>query len=135
MVEQTRSGKIEASLRDSVRLTAEARGHLLGGKALEEVEPTIWEAYSRVEYAIFLIKLETDPEPCSRRAGSKVSERDPGKIVTLVENELGAAVQSSVRSDLIGALSTARTARDHLRSLLVEARKIRKRILLGSPRA
>jgi len=134
VMDQPRSERIASSLKGSLTYAGEAKRLLLQGKALSEVEVIIWEAYSRVEYAIFLIKLGAESEFRPNRGPSKPAEPAVSVSVTQTEEELDVALHAYQANDSSRALSSARGARDRLRSLLAEARKARKKLLLGSPR-
>ncbi|MBI2183794.1 MAG: hypothetical protein HYU39_02415 [Thaumarchaeota archaeon] len=128
---QSRSAKITGALNDAIRGASEAATLLSAGKSLLDAERVIWDAYSQAEHAIFALKLECGESAVPTVRKIKSDSEGFGESVRRAAEELQAGLDAYGASKFSEALTLARTGRNRLRKILVEARKIRKKPLLG----
>lgn len=127
---QLRVDKIKDALRGSAEQIKSISELLKAGKSILDMERLIWDAYSKAEYAIFFAKLEVGEVNPSTHRRSDTDDRG----VTERMDEASATIDSSFELFVAGrtleALLQARSARNLLRGILVDVRKMRKKALL-----
>lgn len=119
--------EVVADLRDaSDRL--EVLGRAISGEPTEEQLGSLWRAYLAVEKSVAMIKVELDEENPGRFVDTRAfAVPDERQAVSFAKAKLDSARASFAGGDLVGSLPTLREARNYLRVLLAEKRRLRAR--------
>jgi len=102
---------------DAVRINDEAISMLSQGINPMSIADIVWEAYSKLEHAIILLKLDLGDEFSQRQKSSEEDPFDIGGLLVKASDNLVNAL-NKIGSDLHEALMNARSARDALKLTL-----------------
>jgi len=106
---------------DAMKMSDEAISMLSKGIDPISMADIVWEAYSKLEHAVILLKLDFGDE-FSQRQESLEDPIEVGGLLVKASDGLANALDN-LGSDLREALTDARLARDALRSALFHIKK------------
>ena len=118
-----RIDKVRALMSDAIKINDEAI--VMFSKRIDSVNMAdrVWEAYSKLEHAIILLKLDLSDEFIQRQG--YLEEDDPFDVGGLLVKASDSLINAlnKIDSDLYEALINARLARDALRLVLSRLKK------------
>lgn len=104
-------------MNDAIRINDEAIMMFSKGNDSISIADMIWKAYSKLEHAIILLKLDLSDEFIQRQESLEEDPFDVGGLLVKASDSLTNAL-NKIDSNLHEALISARSARDALRSAL-----------------
>ncbi len=107
---------------DAMKMNHETIGVLSQGIDPRSMADIVWEAYSKLEHAIILIKLDLGDESSQRQESSEEDPVEVGGLLVKASDSLVNALDN-LGSDLRKALMDARLARNALRFALFHIEK------------
>ncbi|MEM3383154.1 MAG: hypothetical protein QXL52_03140 [Nitrososphaerales archaeon] len=120
-----RIDKVKALINDAIRINDKAIMMLSKGNDIINLADKVWEAYSKLECAIILLKLNLDNDSTQDKEfqGSlKENCFDVGGLLVRAYDALTNTLDK-IDSDLITTLMNTRLARDSLRLVLSRLKK------------
>ena len=102
---------------DAMKINDEAISNLSQGINPVSISDMVWEAYSKVEHAIILLKLDLGDEFGQRQESLEEDPFDIGGLLVKASDNLVNAL-NNLSSNLHEALMNARLARDALKLAL-----------------
>ena len=112
-----RVDKAMALMNDAMRINDKAIMKFSQGIDPVSISDMVWEAYSKVEHAIILLKLDLGDEFGQRQESLEEDPFDIGGLLVKASDNLVNAL-NKISSDLHRALMDARLARDALKLTL-----------------
>jgi len=112
-----RVDKARALMSDAMRISDEAIMIFSQGIDPMNISDIVWKAYSKVEHAIILLKLDLGDEFSQRQESLEEDPLDIGGLLVKASDSLVNAL-SNLSSDFHEALMDARLARDALKLAL-----------------
>jgi len=109
-------------MNDALKMSNEAISKLSKGIDPASMADMVWEAYSKLEHAVILLKLDLGDESSQRQESLKEDPLDIGGLLVKASDSLANALDN-LSSDFHEALMDARSARDALRSTLIHIKK------------
>lgn len=116
-----RVDKARALINSAVRINDEAIMIFSKSSNLKSIANMVWEAYSKLEHAIILLKLDLGVE-FSQRQESLEDPSDVGGLLVKASDNLVNAL-NKMDSDLHEVLMNSRSARDALKLALSQIEK------------
>ncbi|MEM3437474.1 MAG: hypothetical protein QXP55_02920 [Nitrososphaerales archaeon] len=117
-----RIDKIRALINDTIRVNDKAIMMLSKGDDSKSIADIVWEAYSKLEHAIILLKLDLGDESIQRQESLEENCFDVGGLLVKASDNLINTL-NKIDSDLIEVIRNARLARDALRLVLSQLKK------------
>ncbi|MCP8316317.1 MAG: hypothetical protein H3Z51_05575 [archaeon] len=117
-----RIDKARALMSDAMRINDEAIVMFSKGIDPMNIVDTVWEAYSKVEHAIILLKLDLGDEFGQRHESLDEDPFDIGGLLVKASDSLVNSL-NKISSDLHEALMDARLARNSLKLALSNLEK------------
>jgi len=122
-VEERRVEKARSVVKEAVKKLDDVISEVLKGQSYKNLTKGIWEIYSKVEYAIVLLKLHLRQE----RPGKLLNKKKDVEIkfsLAKASDNLTHALDKISSGEYSVALESARSARDVLRDVLTSIRKM-----------
>lgn len=121
---KSRKEKIRNSLNEAKEFLDDIIKRLHNGKGLNELKISIWNAYSLVEYAIGIAKLEL--KNVSSRKYKPMNSENQRDVILFAYDKVSEAL-ILLTKDVFKALDCMRDARDTLKEVLISIRPTRRK--------
>ncbi|MCP8306872.1 MAG: hypothetical protein H3Z49_07215 [archaeon] len=115
--------KVRTLIEDALKMSDEAIMVVSKGRNLMSMADTVWEAYSKVEHSIILLKLDLEDELSQGQKTLEKDSPDVGALLVKTSDSLTDALDNLDSSDLHEALKDSRMARDALKLVLSHLRR------------